>query len=119
MLELILALVIAVLVGILFLFYKKMRSLQFELAESKFNKASQSVKYGQLTEQWLPFLDKFPYDSQQFNFIGKPIDGLVFADDKIVFCEFKTNKSKLNEKQKWIKDLVERKKVEWLEFNIK
>ena len=119
MVELFLALAIVVLVLLLFLFYQKIRSLQFELAETRFNKASQSVKYGQMTEQWLPFLDQFPYDSQQFNFIGKPIDGLVFADDKIVFCEFKTNKSKLNERQKMIRDLVERKKVEWLEFNIK
>jgi predicted Holliday junction resolvase-like endonuclease len=111
--------VIVLLIVFLFLFYKKMRSLQFELAELKFKKSSQSVKYGQLTEQWLPFLEAFPYDAQQFSFIGKPIDGLVFADDKIVFCEFKTHKSRLNERQRYIKGLVERKKVEWLEFNLK
>ena len=111
--------IIALLLVVLFLFYRKIRGLQFELAELNFRKSSQSVKYGQLTEQWLPFLDRFPYDAQQFSFIGKPIDGLVFADDKIVFCEFKTNKSRLNERQKYIKDLVERKKVEWLEFNLK
>jgi predicted Holliday junction resolvase-like endonuclease len=119
MFELWLVAIIAILLIALFLFYKKIRGLQFELAELNFRKNSQSVKYGQLTEQWLPFLDKFPYDSQQFSFIGKPIDGLVFADDKIVFCEFKTHKSRLNERQRYIKDLVERKKVEWLEFNLK
>lgn len=119
MLELILALAIVVLLAIAFYLYSRLRALQFELAEARFSKASQSVKYGQLTEQWLPFLEHFPYDSQQFSFIGKPIDGLVFADDKIVFCEFKANKSRLNERQKRVKELVEGKKVEWLEFNLK
>ena len=83
-----------------------------------FDKRSQSVKYGQLTEQWIPFSDKFPFDSQNFRFIGKPVDGVCFEDDKIVFVEFKTNKSQLNESQKRIKDLVKEKKIDWFELRI-
>ena len=83
-----------------------------------FDKRSQSVKYGQLTEQWIPFSDKFPFDSQNFRFIGKPVDGVCFEGDKIVFVEFKTNKSSMNENQKKVKELVKEKKVEWFELRV-
>jgi len=72
-----------------------------------------------LTEQWIPFSKDFPYNSKNFKFLGQPIDGIAFEEDKIVLCEFKTNTSTLSEKQKQIKQLVESKKVEWLEFKIK
>jgi len=93
-------------------------SLKEELENMKFAKQSQSVKYGQLTEQWIPFAKKYPYDSQNFRFIGKPVDGIAFEDNKVVFVEFKTNKSRLSENQRKIKDLVLNKKIEWLEFRI-
>ena len=89
-----------------------------ELSDLKYAKQSQSVKYGQLTEQWLPFAKKYPYNSQNFRFIGKPIDGLAFEDDKIVFVEFKTNKSSLSKVQRKARDLVREKKVEWLELRV-
>ncbi|MBS3062532.1 MAG: endonuclease [Candidatus Diapherotrites archaeon] len=92
---------------------------QSELAELSFSKSSQSVKYGKLTEQWIPFTKDFPYSPEQFRFIGTPIDGLVFADDKIVFCEFKAASSQLSDKQKRVKELVEAKAVDWLEYRIK
>ncbi|MFA5361475.1 MAG: Holliday junction resolvase-like protein, partial [archaeon] len=93
-------------------------SLKSEVNDLRFSKKSQSVKYGQLTEQWIPFSDKYPYNSQNFRFIGKPIDGISFEDDKIVFVEFKTNTSQLSETQRNVKELVENKKVEWLKFRI-
>ena len=49
-------------------------------------------------------------------FIGTPIDGIAFNEEKIIFCEFKANTSALSEKQKSIKKLVQEKKVEWLEL---
>jgi predicted Holliday junction resolvase-like endonuclease len=91
-------------------------SLKSKYEDLLFSKQSQSVKYGQLTEQWIPFSEKFPYNSQNFHFIGKPVDGVSFEDDKIVFVEFKTNKSQLNESQKKVKELVKEKKVEWFEL---
>lgn len=108
-----------VLVFLVVLLYKKAVFLHNELRDLQFNKDSQSVKYGKLTEQWIAFSDRFPYDPQRFRFVGNPIDGLVFEDEKIVFCEFKTASSQLNENQKRVKRLVENKKVEWLEFKIK
>lgn len=93
------------------------QSLRRELSELRFQKSSQSVKYGKLTEQWIPFSEQFPYPAEKFRFLGEPIDGIVFEDDEIVLCEFKASNSKLNEKQRRIKELVEKKRVKWLEFN--
>ncbi len=88
------------------------------LSELSFRKSSQSVKYGKMTEQWLPFTKDFPFRSEDFRFLGNPIDGIVFEDDEIVFCEFKTSKSQLSEKQKKIRELVKKKKVDWFEYRI-
>ncbi|HPM86000.1 MAG: Holliday junction resolvase-like protein [Candidatus ainarchaeum sp.] len=118
MYELILIGIIIVLAIILFFVLKMLFSLKSEVNDLRFSKKSQSVKYGQLTEQWIPFSDKYPYNSQNFRFIGKPIDGISFEDDKIVFVEFKTNTSQLSETQRNVKELVENKKVEWLKFRI-
>ncbi len=119
MFELILLAIIIILVIILFIVIARLFSQRDELASLHYSKRSQSVKYGQLTEQWIPFSEQFPYNSQNFRFIGKPIDGISFEDDKIVFIEFKTNTSSLSEIQKKIKQLVEEKKVEWFELKIK
>lgn len=112
------AAIILVLALFLYLFYRKSKSLERSLNELGFAKNSQSVKYGKLTEHWIPFSDKFPYDPKQFRFIGNPIDGIVFDDDKIVFTEFKTASSQLNERQRKIRELVQKKNVDWLEFRM-
>lgn len=118
MYELILIGIIIILAIILFFVLKMIFSLKSEIEDLKFSKRSQSVKYGQLTEQWIPFSDKYPYNPQNFRFIGKPIDGISFEDDKIVFVEFKTNTSQLSETQKRVKDLVDNKKIEWLKLKM-
>lgn len=118
MYELILIGIIVLLVVILFFVFRSLSNLKSELDDLKFSKRSQSVKYGQLTEQWIPFSDKYPYNPQNFRFIGKPIDGVSFEDDKIVFVEFKTNTSQLSESQKKVKDLVDNKKIEWLRLKM-
>lgn len=118
MFEILLFVLVLVLIIILIFLISKILSLNEELAAIQYLKRSQSVKYGQLTEQWIPFSSKYPFNSQNFRFIGKPIDGLSFEDDKIVFVEFKTNKSQLSEVQRKIKKLVEEKKIDWFELKI-
>ena len=84
--------------------------------KEKRKKASISVKYGKFMEHYIPWIrELFPYKPERFRFIGNPIDGILFDDDKIVFMEFKTGKSSLNNFQKKIKSLVQNKKVEWKE----
>ena len=76
-----------------------------------FQKSSLSSKYGKMTEQFLPFLKEYPYDPQNFRFLGSPIDGVQFEDDKIIFIEFKTASSQMSPRQKQIAELVWNKKV--------
>jgi len=119
MLEWFFLLVIVVLSLFVFLLYRKASSLEAELAELASRKQSMSTRYGQISEQWLPLMESFPYDPKQFRFLGSPVDGIAFNEDKIVFCEFKFADSKLSEKQRSIKKLVEEGKVEWREFRVK
>ncbi|MCX8158291.1 MAG: endonuclease [Candidatus Diapherotrites archaeon] len=119
MFEIIATLIIAILIITVIYFYKKTQEL-FEIIERiKFEKRSQSVRYGKLTEQYIPFTEEFPFDSENFRFIGNPIDGIAFEENEIIFCEFKASDSKLNEKQRKIKKLVEDKKIRWFEFNMR
>lgn len=119
MIELLLAALIVALIAIAYFFWKEGAELKQELESLQFAKSSQSVKYGKLSEQWIPLSEQFPYNPESFRFLGNPIDGVAFEEDKIVFCEFKANKSQLSEKQKRIKELVEDRKVEWFELKMK
>lgn len=96
---------------------RKVDRLADRLEEELARQRSLSTVYGRINEQWFPLMDRFPYDSQGFRFIGAPIDGIQFEEDRIVFCEFKTNQSELSPVQKRIKRLVETGRVVWEEFN--
>lgn len=93
--------------------------LREKMERSIEQKRSLSVTYGKITEQFAPFMQSYPFHPENFRFIGSPIDGIQFEDDKIIFVEIKTNKSKLTPLQKRIKELVKRGKVEWFEFDIR
>ena len=101
---------------VLFLLWRKAID---KLSRLKFQKQSLSTKYGKITEQFLPFLDAFPYDQSGFRFIGSPIDGVQFEDDKIIFFEFKIGTSRMTSKQSNIKELIESKKVYFEEIYLK
>jgi predicted Holliday junction resolvase-like endonuclease len=118
MIELILFVLLLISLFLFYYFFSKYRKLKGELDEICFAKKSQSVKYGKITEQWIPFSSEFPFDSSSFKFLGNPIDGIAFTEDSVVFCEFKLNKSTLSEKQKKIKELILNKKVEWFEMHL-
>jgi len=118
MLELFLLLLsIALFLALIFL-VKKVFSLRAEIEDLRFKKSSQAVRYGKLTEQFIPFIENLPFDPSGFRFLGSPIDGVAFDQDTIFLCEFKTASSTLNQNQKRIKRLVQEKKVEWLEFRV-
>lgn len=89
-----------------------------KLKEVAFSKRSLSSKYGKMTEQFMPFLKTYPYHPSNFRFIGTPIDGIQFEDDKIIFVEFKTADAQLSEKQKRIKEQIQKGKIKWEEFRI-
>jgi hypothetical protein len=114
------AAVLGVLCGVLLLLVLilswRVRRLAAQVDDETFRNRSLSTTYGRITEQWFPLLGEYPYDPQEFRFLGSPVDGVQFEEDRIVFIEFKANKSRLSEKQRRIKKLVEDGYVYWEEF---
>jgi len=110
--------VILILLAFVIIFFLLWRRASAHRDDLKFQKSSLSSKYGKMTEQFMPFLKDYPYDPQNFRFIGSPIDGIQFDDDKIVFIEFKTNTSRLSERQRQIAEQVFQKKVVWEEHRL-
>jgi hypothetical protein len=82
-------------------------------------KKSSEVRTGHIAEKFVPFLNKFKHRPDQTQFIGNPIDYLIFGDDAITFIEVKSGNARLSNKQKHIKNLVLNKQVEWEEIRIK
>ena len=79
---------------------------------------SESTRYGQITEQFMPFISDYPYDSKQFRFLGSPIDCVQFEEDKIVMIEFKSAGSQLSTRQRRIRNLVREGKVDFQEIRV-
>ena len=92
-------------------------AMREELEDERSRQRSLSTVYGRISEQWFPLMDRYPYDSQGFRFLGSPVDGIQFEADRIVFCEFKANRSDLSPEQRRIRDLVRSGRVYWEEFN--
>jgi predicted Holliday junction resolvase-like endonuclease len=118
MYELALGLMALFLLVVIVLYWRENGKLRLAVQELRFSKQSISTKHGKMAEQFMPFLKEYPYDSGNFRFLGTPVDGVQFNDDSIVFMEFKTGDSKLSDRQKKIKELVERKKVGFEEIRL-
>ncbi len=110
--------VLVVLVLALFVLLWLYRRAWNELNILRSDRQSILTRHGKSIEQFIPFLKNYPYNKENFRFIGTPIDGVQFEHDKLVFVEFKTGDSKLSAKQKRIKNLVLNKKVEFREVRI-
>jgi len=97
------------------LYASKVERMRDEIRDLSSSKQSLATTYGRITEQWAPFMARYPYNPQNFRFLGSPVDGVQFEDDRVVFVEFKSNTSRLTPGQQRIRDLVQAGKVEWLE----
>jgi predicted Holliday junction resolvase-like endonuclease len=82
-------------------------------------KKSSEVRLGGIAETLAPFLDQFDFEPEECTFLGKPIDYISFADDEITFIEVKSGNSKLNARQRHIRDQIKSKLVSWKEIKIK
>ena len=90
-----------------------------QLNQEQFRNRSLSSKYGKMTEQFLPLIDSYPWNSEKFRFLGSPIDGVQFENDKVIFVEFKTGDSQLSKNQRRIRDIVQANKVEFKVIRIR
>ncbi len=100
--------IVCIVLFLLLCYAKRKIALQSEALEHlDKQKRSQSVRYGKLTEQFMPFLESYPYDSHDFRFLGTPIDGVQFTEDSVVLIEFKTADSQLSNRQRAIQKIVD------------
>jgi predicted Holliday junction resolvase-like endonuclease len=83
--------------------YNKLKS---KITNLDSNLRSNAVKQGLTLEQWIPISENYPWDHRNFRFLGDPIDGIQFEDNKILLVEFKSGNSRMSNKQKAIQQLV-------------
>ncbi len=118
-----LIIVISLMLVVVILLYmmsrKKVAELRTQLIELANRKQSLSTKYGRMSEQFFPFLEQYPYDENNFRFIGNPIDGVQFEKDKVIFIEFKASNSQLSVRQREIRDMINKGRVEFREFRVR
>jgi hypothetical protein len=77
-------------------------------------------RIGKLTsQQYHSFMKQYPYNPDNFRYIGDPIDGIQFEEDKILFISFKTGNQIRNPEQNHIKNLLEKGNVNWFEWSTK
>ena len=83
---------------------------------------SRAVTRGQMYEQLVPYLPEFHFNPKDAQFLGKPVDFVVFdgLDEgivrNIVFVEVKTGASKLTTRERLVRDAVNAGRVEWTEI---
>lgn len=96
--------------------HKKSKDLESQLKKSTFSLKSSYIKFGKTFEQFAPFTKNFTQEEKNnFIFLGCPIDGVIFGEDKIKFIEIKTGESQLSGKQKRIRKMIETGRVEFME----
>tara|TARA_Y100001938_G_C7937308_1_gene352461 strand:+ start:148 stop:525 length:378 start_codon:yes stop_codon:yes gene_type:complete len=122
--QIIIPIIISAISVIAYLWQRSINAKERESAKLKYNKLlsqkkQSEVRLGQIAEHLVPLLDPFPYDPKKAQFLGSPIDFVVFEDNVISFVEVKTGRSQLTKKQRNIKRLVENKQVEWTTIRLK
>lgn len=95
-----------------------LESTSKELQVLKSQQQSKSVRLGLLAEQIIPLKSDFPFDYKNLVPMFRPIDYLVFEENRIVFLEIKMGKSQMSDKQKNIARLIREGKVEFVEYRI-
>ena len=82
------------------------------------HRKSAEVRLGKIGENMAPFLLDWPYDPNNFRFLGNPVDGIQINDDAIILIEIKTGNARLSKTQKRAKQLVKEGKVYFETFRI-
>lgn len=97
---------------------KAIKELREKYNKTIHQKKSSEVRLGHIGENLAPFLDGWPHDSNNFRFLGNPIDGVQFNDNEIVFVEIKTGNARLSKVQKNIKRIVKEGNVYFESFRV-
>lgn len=92
---------------------------------------SVSTRVGKYMDRLAPILTNFEHDPRDARWLGDPVDLIIFEGygnskdskniedfKKIVICDVKTGKAGLTKEEKRIRELIEKKKIEWEEFRV-
>ena len=113
-----LGVVLTVFAAFLWLFYRLWRRAVSDLRGARSSSQSLSTKYGKMTEQFMPFVPNYPWDPERFRFIGSPIDGIQFEEDRVIIVEFKIGSSRLTATQRQIRDQIRDGRVEFQQIRL-
>ncbi len=81
-------------------------------------KKSSEIRVGKIGENMAPFMKAWPYDPNNFRFLGNPVDGIQFTNNEIIFIEIKTGKSKLTKSQRRTRDIIRKGKISFATFRV-
>ena len=101
-------------------------------ARKKSLDAQRNFVRGQVGEHFTPFLPDFPYNPTACQFLGKPIDYVIFqnvnecvegtadiSEVQIILADVKTGNSRLTKSQEVIKQAIANGQVYFKEFRLK
>ena len=114
-----LSLAAALALTLCFFIYRENNTLREDYRKLLSQKKKSEVVTGQIAEKLAPFTDHFPYNPQDAQFLGNPIDYVVFEKEEVVFVEVKSGNSRLTKKQRFIKNNIEEGRVSFKEIRIK
>lgn len=86
---------------------------------------SGNVIKGKRAEQLVPFDPAWPFDPRDCRFVGAPIDYVVFEGlsggdlERVVFVEVKTGRSRLNKRERQVKEAIENSEFTFMQFRVK
>lgn len=89
-----------------------------KLDKTVHQKKSSEVKLGKIGENLAPFTEGWPWEPNDFRFLGSPIDGIQFTEDRIYLVEIKTGKARLSKKQILCRNLVKEGKISFVSYRI-
>lgn len=94
--------------------------------KTKSEKAAESINIGFISERLAPVLKDFKFNHNDCRSMGEPIDYVIFEGlskngviSKLFFVDIKTGNARLNKHQKNIKEVVEKKKIEFDTYKVK
>jgi hypothetical protein len=70
-------------------------------------------------EDYREIMKYYPYNPDNFRFIGSPVDGIQFEEDSILFVRFKKGNTPCTKEQEHIRTLLENGNIDWFEFMTK
>lgn len=110
----------------------EIHELESEVKKQKGRAASAHTTRGQLLEKWTPFVSaegiEDHWKPEDWTFLGQPIDYVVFdwrkdkelnlEEGKVILLDVKSGKATLSTKQRRIRDLIQKGRVEWRELRL-